>query len=390
MTNKDYIYLDSAATTQPHPIALDALLQAVNIYGNPSSMHHLGIEAEKMLNDARQTISNILCAKPREIIFTAGATEANNMALFSSAKKHKGMRIITTLAEHSSILKALSHLTHLGFEIYYTKLDSQGKVDIAELSQALKTPTCLVCFHHINNHTGIIQDITKLGSLIKSQSPDTLFLVDAAQSFCKTAIDVNANNIDFLSLSGHKIGCIKGVGALYVKNGILSPRLFGGGQEFGLRSGTENTPAIACLAAIAKYRQANIDNAWHHTLNLKKTFLTLIKHNTGVVENINQDIENISPYILSISLEDIRSEVMLNSLSAKGLYISAGSACSSKNKAKSVQYALLGSSIEAYRTDSSLRISFSAENTISEIEQAANIFNNELIILKGHKRYRQR
>jgi len=354
------IYLDHAATTKPTKPAIDAFLRCAENFANPSSLHLGGIEAEKEIAAARKVLAGIVGAKPSEIFFTSGGTEANNLAVFGGAKKHKGRRIITTRGEHPSILEPLAKLRG-DFEIVY--LDS-----FDELQKALAEPTCLVATHHVNNESGGIVDISAIGNLIKMASPATLFHVDAAQSFCKMPIDVNAAKIDMMSISAHKIGGFKGCGALFVRNGVsIPPMIFGGGQENGLRSGTENVAGIAAFAAAAKDFWQNQRKHLDHVLELNNKFCQIVETTDGI--NINNT--NTSPYILDLDIANIRSEVLVNALSAKGVYVSSGAACSAGKKLKNSPH-----------TETALRISFGADNTLEEIDKAAEILLETIEVLR--------
>ncbi|MCL2576072.1 MAG: cysteine desulfurase [Defluviitaleaceae bacterium] len=354
------IYLDNAATTKPSKPAITALMRSFKVCGNPSSLHQMGIDAEKELAHARKAIAGIIGAKPAEAIFTSSGTEANNLALFGTAKKHKGKQIITTKHEHSSILKPLEKLAEKdNFNIYYLNTIN-GKIDLDDLQNALAEPTCIVTTHHINNETGIIQDIQAIGHTIKKHSPATLFHIDAAQSFCKMPIDVADSKIDLLTLSAHKIGGLKGSGALFVKSGVnIQPIILGGGQENNLRSGTENLGGIMAFAAASTYCWQNYKTNFEYIKSLNDRFRGLL----GVVDDITFSGADTSPYILDMDIAGVRSEVLLNALSAKDVFVSSGAACSSNKKGAN-----------AHRAETALRVSFGVDNTLEEIDAAIHIF----------------
>ncbi|MCL2349951.1 MAG: cysteine desulfurase [Defluviitaleaceae bacterium] len=356
------IYLDNAATTRPSTAAMAAFDASRNIFGNPSSLHSIGMAAEKELAKAREVLAKIINASPSEIFFTASGTEANNLALFGGAKKHKGKRIVTSANEHSSVKEPLNKLSSKdGFEIHYLQKDG--------LQDALAEQTCLVAIHHVNSETGEIQDICAMGSEIKRTSPATLFHVDAIQSFCKIPIDVKKMQVDMLSMSAHKIGGFKGSGALYVRNGVaLSPMILGGGQEGGLRSGTENVTGIMTFAASAEDFWKNTKAHNDHASALKSRFLQAL----GGVDGISTNGENTSPYILNISVAGVRSQVLLNALSDKGVYISSGAACSNNKRQKKAD-------------EHAVRISFSHENTAEEIDTAIALFIESINSLRMTK-----
>ena len=362
------IYLDYAATAPVLPTAAQAAINSIENFGNPSSLHQMGMAAEKAINQARSAIAAVIGAKPAEVYFTSGGTEANNLAIFGAAKAHNGNRIITTAAEHPSALEPIKQLARRGFDVVYLKLSQGGLIDPAALRQALAHPACLVTIHHVNNETGVQQDIPALAKIIKEAGTKTLLHVDGVQSFCKIPIDVKTMGIDMLSLSAHKIGGLKGCGALFVQEKVhLKPIIFGGEQENGLRAGTENVPGITAFAAATPVDvQANLE----YVTALKDRFLTHLQD-----QNIQINGQNTIPHIANISIPDIRPEVLLNALSAQGVYVSAGSACSSNKRGKSSQSpALQAYGLPPQRASHALRISFSTQTTVEEVDTAAKIF----------------
>jgi len=378
------IYLDSAATTPPAAAATAAAVDAIENFGNPSSLHRMGIDAEKLLTDARQILAKIINAKPAEICFTSGGTEANALAILGAAKLHKGTRIITTTAEHPSVTECMKSLAQAGFEVFYAALDSGGRVDITSLKTGLAQPTSLVSIHHVNNETGVVQDIGTLGAIIKAAGPQTAFHVDAVQSLCKIPIDAATMQIDLLSTSGHKLGGIKGAGALYVRQSQhIKPMLIGGGQEGGLRGGTENVAGIAAMAAAVSKSLGRMQTDYEHVVSLRQAFLDGIANLEGISINGMDAI----PHILNISISGVRPEVMVNALSAKGVCISAGAACSSNKRQKQDESAVLrayGLTTEAVA--SAVRISFSAANYLDEVKAAAEIFVECVNLLRQHSK----
>ena len=380
------IYLDSAATAPPCAAAVSAAVSAIENFGNPSSLHHMGIAAEKEVNGARSTIARAIGAKDGEIYFTSGGTESNNLALFGGAKIHNGTRIIATAAEHPSVIEPLKALAQKGFEIFYLPLAKGGLVCPDTLAKALDTPTCLVSIHQVNNETGVTQNIAALGKIIKETSPKTLFHVDGVQSFCKIPINVQGMRIDLFSISAHKIGGLKGCGGLFVREKVhLNPMMMGGGQEKNLRPGTENVPAIAGFGASTRQQSNAITANYNHVNTLKERFISAL-HPLDAIE-ING--ENTMPYIINISVDGVRPEVLLNALSAKGVYISAGAACSSNKRQKDDESAvLLAYGLDKQRAETAVRISFSPGNTLEEIEIAAEIFTDCVATLRKMKKLR--
>ena len=369
------IYLDNAATSPVSQSAKAAVLSSLDNFANPSAQHGMGIDAEKNLQKAREIIARSISAKPAEIIFTSGGTEANNTAILGTAKLRGSTAVATTKAEHPSVLQPFEKLAENGFMLKYINLlNPSGIVDMQSLKEILSadTPVALLSVHHIQNETGIIQDIAAIGKMIKQISPGTLFHVDTVQSFCKIPINVNTMHIDLLSVSAHKIGGLKGIGALFIRKGVhLRPIILGAGQETGLRAGTENTPGIAAFAAAVNEHHPAIADNYKYASALKERFLL----NINKLEGIDINGENTSPYILNISVKGIRPEVLLNALSAEGVYISAGSACSSsKAQKRKESLAFKAYGLPKERAETALRISFSVNNTIEEIDTAADVF----------------
>ncbi|MCL2855676.1 MAG: cysteine desulfurase [Defluviitaleaceae bacterium] len=345
------IYLDHAATTPPSKAAKAAALRSFNMFGNPSSLHVLGIEAEKEIAHARDVLARIIGASPPRLIFASGGTEANNLALKGTARKHKGRRIITTRMEHSSILETLAVMAD--FEPLYLDTDEGGAICLDALQKALEEPTCLVSIHHVNSATGVIQDIHAIGNIIKRVSPTTLFHVDAAQSFCKLPIHVNNMQVDLLTASAHKVGGLKGCGFLFIRDGVhCAPTTQGGGQERGLRSGTENVAGILSFAAAA-------ESFMPITAPLKQVFLDALN-----LDDVKVLGKNTSPYILNIDVAGVNPEVLLNALSQRGVCVSAGAACSANKK---------GQGQIGWGQAPTLRVSFGEGNTVDEVVKAAEL-----------------
>ena len=379
-------YLDHAATTQMTESAKAAAIQSWGSFGNPSSPHDFGLVAERIVKQARQTIADALGARPAEIFFTSGGTESNNWAIFGgfAARRRIGAQIITTPAEHPSVTAPIEILEgQNGAAIRYVRMVG-GQLDMDGLADALKMPTALVSVHHVNSETGDMQDIFAIGRMIKQTSPQTLFHVDACQSFCKLPIDIA--DVDMLSISGHKVGGGKGVGGLFIKSGVfINPLIHGGGQEAGLRSGTENVPQIAAFAAAALEINGNKSANLEHVVCLEAEFLEEINGLSGFETNKGR---NASPYIVNISLEGLRPEVAVNSLSARGIYISTGAACSAR-KADASSKTLQGLGYSESGAKSALRISFSASNTIEEARICAKAICETVTLLKNTKGVRR-
>lgn len=377
------IYFDNAATTKT---SLEAANKAFSImtknYGNPSSMHLKGLEAENQIREVKQIISDILNCDKSEIYFTSGGTESNNTAILGTALGYKrsGKHIITTKIEHPAISEPFKILQDNGYEITYLNVNSDGYIDINSLKNSIRTDTILVSIIHINNEIGVIQNIELIGKIIKELNQNTLFHTDAVQSFGKYNIDVKSSKIDLLSISGHKFHAPKGIGVLYMRKNLKTkPLLFGGGQQNNFRPGTENVPSIAALGIAAKQAYQNLDYNYNYIKNLKTKLAQQILNIDGT--NLNGNLQNDSPYILNISFKDIRAEVLLHALENEGISVSSGSACSAHKK----QLSNTLKSINAINIEGAIRFSFSKYNTIEEVDFCTNVLNDLIPRLRRFK-----
>ena len=363
----DGIYLDNAATTAPRPEAVRAFIDACAEYGNPSSLHRAGIVAKEALEKAREKVSSAIGCKSEELIFTSGGSESNNQAIFAAAKLRgrRAKRIIVSEGEHPSVVNAAAQLAESGFEVVGVPTRG-GRLDIDFLAEALKTPTALVCVMLANNETGAVYDIAAVRSAITRAKSEAIFHCDAVQGFLKTPEHTLIKKFcDSASYSAHKVGGVKGVGALYIKSGFRSaPYIFGGGQERGLRSGTENLPGISAFAAACEA----FDKAEYERFDELNRF-TAEKLGASCADIRLHLPERRGGAILSVSVPGVRSEVMLNALSAEGIYVSAGSACSAARKGTSRVLEAYG--LPREELESALRISFSHDNTKEECAFAA-------------------
>lgn len=362
------VYLDNAATTRPYDEVLEYMDEINRIaYGNPSSLHRKGIEAEKLVRKSRETISDSLEVSSKELYFTSGGTESINLALkgFLDANQRMGRHIITSKIEHPATLETCRYLEEIGYKIDYIGVDDKGIIDIEELGEKLMPDTALVSVMLINNETGSIQPVDDIAKIIKSSRSSAAFHVDAVQGYGKIHISPEKSGIDMLSLSSHKIHGPKGVGALYVKKNIkIKPIIFGGGQESQLRSGTENVPGICGFGLAAKKAFDTIDIARHKVGDLKELFVKLLK----ALEPDDYRIispETASPYIINISFKGVKAEVLLHHLEERGIYISSGSACSSRRKKHS--HVLAAMSVKDCYIEGAVRFSFSQFNNEKEI-----------------------
>lgn len=358
------IYLDNAATTKPCREAIKAINDCLTEnYGNPSSLHRAGLQAQLTVDNVRKIIAKSIAADPACIYFTSGATESNNLAILGTAGVYgkRKPKIITTSIEHPSVEKTMKHLEEHGFEVIRISPDKNGQISHEKIVNAVDDKVCLVSMMMVNNETGYILPIRRAFYGIKKMYPNCITHCDAVQGFMKIPFKVSELTADMVSLSGHKIHGGKGVGALYLKKGIrLEPKIFGGGQEKGIRSGTENVPMIAGMGAAVNALCKNISERYDKVTLLREKFYRKVKTINGIY--INSD-EDASPYIINISVSGIRSEIMLHFLEEKGIYISSGSACSKGTKSGVLKEFGINDSL----ADSALRISLCSENTLPEL-----------------------
>lgn len=350
-------YLDNSSTTKPSKRAVEYITKALEAnWGNPSSLHRIGMEAEIALNEARETVARSLNARADEIIFTGSGTEANNTALLSVLKAQKrGGRVITTAIEHPSVLETAKRLTDYGFEVIALKPDKNGIVPISALENALTDNTLLVSMMLVNNETGAVQPVREAAALTKRKAPNALFHCDAVQGYGKLPLNVRQLGIDLLSASGHKIHGPKGIGFLYRKKGVhISPLITGGGQESGMRSGTEALPLIMGLkAAVEELPRTDTQ------LKAQQELFDYTKDRLLSIGAVINSAEGCLPYILNVSLMGYRSETLLHFLESRNVFVSSGSACAKGHGS----YVLNEMGLDKKRTDSALRISFSRFNT---------------------------
>ena len=364
-------YLDNSATTRCSERAKDLMVKLLmEDYGNPSSLHTMGMIAERYITEAKERIAKTLKADPKEILFTSGGTESNNMALIGTAlaNKRAGNHIITTSIEHASVSATMAYLEELGFRVTYLSVDSDGLISLDELKEAVCEETILVSRMMVNNEIGAVEPVEEAAKLIKSINPNTLVHVDAIQAYGKYRICPKKLGIDLLSVSGHKIHAPKGTGFLYIKDKTkIKPIIYGGGQQKGMRSGTENVPGAAALGEAAMEIYEDFDQKIDHLYALKERFITGISDIEGVTVN-GKTGHDSAPQIVSVSITDVRSEVMLHSLEEKGVYVSAGSACSSNKPA--VSHTLKSIGLKKDLLDSTIRFSFCVNTTEEEIDYA--------------------
>ena len=373
------IYLDNSATTKVYPEVVELMTKIMlEDYGNPSSMHNKGVEAEKYVTRATEQIAKALKVKEKEILFTSGGTESDNLALIGVARANNraGKHIITTKIEHPAILNTCKYLESEGYEIDYLGVDAYGVISLEELKEKLRKDTILVSIMHTNNEVGSVQPIAEAGALIKSNNPSTLFHVDAVQGFGKAVIYPKKMNVDLLSVSGHKIHGPKGIGFLYIDEKVkIKPISYGGGQQKGMRNGTLNVPGIAGIGLATELITTNIEEKRNSLYEIKSFFLQEVsKIDKVFVNGCKEDPDNqgcyivkeTAPHIMNISVKGIRSEVMLHALEEKGVFVSAGSACASHSKKESSTLKSMGADAETM--DGALRFSMSFFTTKEELE----------------------
>lgn len=386
MTERE-IYLDNSATTRVFP-EVAALMNRIfqEEYGNPSSMHHKGVEAEKELRKARETLAQILKVKEKNLIFTSCGTESDNLAIIGAARaaKRRGKHLITTPIEHPAVLETMKYLESEGFEITYLPVDQDGLVSPESVAKAVREDTILVSVMHTNNEIGALEPIAQIGEAIKAKNPQTLFHVDAVQGFGKARIYPKRMHIDLLAASGHKIHGPKGVGLLYVGDNVrIRNIIYGGGQQGGMRSGTENVPGIAGMALAAKLLYEHFDEEQQKLRAMKDTFIQRVSAIEGVHIN-GRTGEDSAAHIISLSVEGIRAEVLLHALEDKGIYVSSGSACASNRPHISETLQAIGTP-QAY-LDSTIRLSTSVMNSMEDMEGAVQALEELLPMLRKYTR----
>ncbi len=374
------IYLDNASTTSPCPQAINAMKDALECYGNPSSLHRLGLESEKIIEKSRSIIASRLGADKKKVYFTSGGTEANNTAIFGMARalKKRGNKIITSKIEHPSVLESFKALENEGFNVVYLDVLPDGRVDVAQAENEIDENTSLVSVMTVNNETGIIQPVSEISKILHEKSEFGVFHTDAVQAFGKVDCSVRTTGADLISVSSHKIHGPKGVGALYAGVNKLSPIIYGGSQQGAVRPGTENVPGIAGFGAAAEIESGSCDVLYD---TLKK----------GIIESIpdvkiNGAEEFASKYVLNVSFIGAKAEVLLHTLENYNIYVSTGSACSAHKPDPSHVLTAMGLSRE--ETGGTIRFSFTSQNTVEEIEKTVEILIKEVAVLRRYTRNR--
>lgn len=376
-------YFDNSATTPVYPEVRDLVVKLMEEdYGNPSSLHLKGVKAAGYIKDARERLARLMKVQPKEIVFTSGGTESNNMALIGGAlaNRRAGNKIITTSVEHASVGSTVDFLKDMGFEVVRIGVDSRGLIDEQQLIDAVDDDTIIVSVMYVNNEIGAVMPIQDVVKRVKEKNPSVLIHVDAIQAFGKYTIYPGRMGIDMMSISSHKFHGPKGVGALYIRDRVkVKPIIYGGGQQSGMRSGTENVPGIAGMVLAAEMTYNDLDAKVEHMRQLKEHLIGELTQ----IEDVYSNSGN-APHIASITFKGVRSEVMLHALEERGVYVSSGSACSSNKH--SVSSTLKSIGLPQEKLESTLRFSFSPENTMDQVDYAVDCCKELLPVLRRYRR----
>lgn len=377
------LYLDNSATTRPLDEVVDAIVEVMKVhYGNPSSLYRLGMEAEQLLNQSRTVIAQSLGVRPEWVVFTSGGTESNNLAIKGTAYSYRsrGKHLITTEIEHASVYECFRQLEEEGFRVTYLKPDSSGAVSVKAVEEALTPDTILVSIMHVNNETGVIQPIREIGEMLKNH-PRILFHVDAVQSVGKIPLDPEGWGIDLLSVSAHKLHGPKGVGLLLKREGLkLRPLLAGGGQEFCIRSGTENVPLIVGMAKALRIAMERRAEHMDKLYALRDALIARLRDIPGIRLNGVQERGKVAPHIINFSIPGLKSEVVVHALEQHGIYVSAGSACSSGDEKPS--RVLLAMGLSEAEASSAIRVSLSPQLTEADMDRFIQALETVIKTLK--------
>lgn len=383
------VYLDNSATTRAYDCVAELVGKVmVTDYGNPSSLHMKGVEAERYIRYAKEIIAGNMKVLEKEIVFTSGGTESDNLALIGAAfaNRRAGRHIITTCIEHPAVMQTMRYLEEQGFQITYLPVDHNGVIRLEDLRCAIRRDTILVSIMHTNNEIGSLQPVGEAGALIHKLNPRILFHVDAIQGYGKFRIYPKKMQIDLLAVSGHKIHGPKGVGFLYINEKVkILPIVYGGGQQKGMRSGTENVPGIAGLGKAVETVYENLETERAAMYGLKDRFVQGVSQIPDIRIN-GLTGEMSAPHVISVSFRGVRSEVLLHALEEKGVYVSAGSACAS-NKAPRPSDTLRAIGLEKDLLDSTLRFSLSVFTTQEEIDYTLQSLYDIVPVLRKYTRH---
>ena len=380
-------YFDNSATTRVLDSVKDIVVKTMTEdYGNPASKHRKGMEAEQYIREARKIIADSMKVQEKEILFTSGGSESNNMALICTAwaNQRASKHIISTAIEHPSVYNPLGVLEELGFEVTILPVDHDGHISLKELEEAIRPDTILVSTMYVNNEVGAVEPVEEISRVIKAKNPSALYHVDAIQAYGKYVIRPKKQGIDLLSVSSHKIHGPKGVGFLYIRSGVkIKPLIYGGGQQAGMRSGTENVPGVAGFGAAVKEMYTDHAEKIQKLIGLKDYMTDRLGEIEGTVINSKKG-EASAPQIVSVSFEGVRSEVLLHALEDKGIYVSSGSACSSNHPG--ISGTLKGIGVAQKLLDSTIRISFSIFNTKEEVDYTIDVLKELVPVLRRYQR----
>ena len=380
-------YFDNSATTRVLDSVKDIVVKTMTEdYGNPASKHRKGMEAEQYIREARKIIADSMKVQEKEILFTSGGSESNNMALICTAwaNQRAGKHIISTAIEHPSVYNPLGVLEELGFEVTILPVDHDGHISLKELEEAIRPDTILVSTMYVNNEVGAVEPVEEISRVIKAKNPSALYHVDAIQAYGKYVIRPKKQGIDLLSVSSHKIHGPKGVGFLYIRSGVkIKPLIYGSGQQAGMRSGTENVPGVAGFGAAVKEMYTDPAEKIQKLIGLKDYMTDRLGEIEGTVINSKKG-EASAPQIVSVSFEGVRSEVLLHALEDKGIYVSSGSACSSNHPG--ISGTLKGIGVAQKLLDSTIRISFSIFNTKEEVDYTIDVLKELVPVLRRYQR----
>ena len=387
------VYLDNSSTTRAYKECAELVADVMyNSFGNPSSLHRKGIEAEKIIKTAREQFADTIKASANEVYFTSGGTESDNLAIIGACRASRGKHIISTSIEHPAVLNTLQHLEKRGYAVDLLPVSKSGIIDVSKVAKLIRKDTALISCMYVNNEIGSIQPVEKIAKIIKSENPSTVFHIDAVQAYGKIPFSVSSVGADLISFSGHKIHGPKGVGALYVRNKTkLSPIIFGGGQQNNIRPGTENVPGIVGIGEAARCVFENFSEKQERLYELREYFVSRLEQMDGV--KVNGFAHRISdrnlhqgsaPHVISASFENIRAEVLLHALEERGIYVSSGSACSSNHPAISGTLKAIG--VEKKYLDATIRFSLCYDTTEEEVNGCLEVLEALVPMLRRFTR----
>lgn len=381
------VYFDNSASTKVADSVIEVMIKTMREdYGNPSAKHMMGVVAEKYVKEATRMIAKTLKVEEKEILFTSGGTESNNIALIGGAlaNQRRGKHIISTAIEHPAVYEPLGKLVELGFEVTILPVDSAGHICLEELKNVIREDTIIVSTMYVNNEVGAVEPVEEIAKIVHEKNPDCLYHVDAIQGYGKYKIQPKKQGIDLMSVSGHKLHGPKGVGFLYIqKDAKVNPILFGGGQQRGMRSGTINVPGIAGMGEAARLAYEHFDEKIEKMIAIKDYLMDQLEKMEGIHLNSFRGTQS-APHILSVSVQGVRAEVLLHALEDREIYVSSGSACSSNHPG--ISGTLKGIGLEDEFLDSTVRISLCSENTLEEADYFLETLKELLPMLRRFTR----